>query len=219
MDKHYLTRCPYNPIFDEKHREEYGPSCVYKHKECAWNGLHGNNNLLIGDSLTKYINSLYDTQTRAFPGASINSIIQKITNGELVLNGYNIIIYHIGRNNISNNDQPDKILLYFQDLINLTRLRNPNAAIVISQILPMHGESPAQNTTRYTLNKRIESMCKNWDKKCFSFRTWKRFISKYTHIPDDTLFGRDGIHLNKKGYQVIRESIDGNIRTLKGKLC
>ena len=78
-----------------------------------------------------------ETYVQAYPGANIECIAQKIETGEICLYGYGFIIFHIGSNNLHNeNVGVREMYEKYRFLLWLARSMNPGAALVLSEIIP-----------------------------------------------------------------------------------
>lgn len=211
--------CPGNICFNREHNGWPQP-CPYRHKEYHWPGtIQPYTNTLIGDSIVKYVNELPDTYVQAYPGASIEAIIAKIQSGLIGLQNYRIIIFHVGSNNLHDeNIQVGELYMIYKRLLTLVRRENHSAALVLSEIIPRTYENRNQLNKRMAVNRAIEHLCKQTYGAYF-FRTYRAFIKEGTLRGDPIYYAQDGLHLGRMGTRAMWDSINGNIIILKGKLA
>ena len=214
----HRTPCPIHPIYNLHHIQTVGMDCPYKHQQYHWPSVSGTaNNALIGDSLIKYIKDLDDTEVHAYPGTKLEWITQKIQNGNIKLHGYKIIVFHLGCNNLRH-QETNKIVELFEELLLLSKTRNDSAAIVLSLIIPWNNETPDQKHKRETLNTQLRKLVLKLGKGFYYFQSWKAMYDKITKELVQSFYTDDNVHLKRGGVRALRDSIDGNIKILKGKL-
>ena len=208
--------CHISKDYNLYHIKKTGYYCQLKHRSYQWPARINNNNTLISDSICKYSNKLYDTFVQAFPGATINSIIQKVQLGKIIVEKYNIIVLHVGTNNLMQ-QKPEEIIDQMNNLIITIRRKNNNAAIVLSQIIHRPCDSEYSEESRILVNKALQKLARKNRPKCFIWCTWRVTENKDKSV-NLNLFARDHLHLNYLGNKKLRNFIEHNIITLKGHL-
>jgi hypothetical protein len=165
--------------------------------------------VLIGSSLVRGQGSNFvlknpkKRRVACYPGANIqtiNNIIKKIA----VENKKSPLITLIGSNDIFSNEgnyrRLDDIETEFGKLTDNIQAKTDNG-IVIS-ILPRLRESQYNLGRAYSINKRVEVMCKH--KQITFLNLWDPFY-------DRSLFLADGIHLNNKGKEKLGRLIHQSV--------
>ena len=79
--------------------------------------LEGKTYTLIGDSIVKYVKYLQETYVQAYPGTRLEWVMRKIEMGRIKLQGFKVVIIHLGCNNLRR-QEPDEIEVLFRQLVN-----------------------------------------------------------------------------------------------------
>jgi hypothetical protein len=90
---------------------------------------------IISASIPKYVDGIRGCITQAFPGATIGRITELLFRGKINISNIDIVIIHVGTNNISSAQHVDTIISYYGDLIHKVKYKT-NAHIVCTSILP-----------------------------------------------------------------------------------
>ena len=210
--------CPDSLYFNESHTD-WPQQCSFRHREYHWPGvLAPKTNTLIGDSIIKYVRDFPETYVQAYPGANVECIMQKIETGAICLYGYRFIMFHLGSNNLHNQEIGGEEMYHkFKHLLLLARSMNPGAALVLSEILPRTYEDEGMLHRRMGVNQAMEQLAEElWG--VYYFRTYKAVTQVGSLWADPKFFAMDGLHVNELGTWALWKSINGNIITLKGKI-
>lgn len=78
---------------------------------------------------------LEGAQHKHFQGATIGRITELLSRGKMNISNIDIVIIHVGTNNISSAQNMDTIISYYGDLIHKLKYKT-NAHIVFTSILP-----------------------------------------------------------------------------------
>ena len=107
------------------------------------------------DSIAKHDKTI---RLQAFPGAHIWDIIYLLNCGRIQVN-YDIILIHVGTNNVDSFQIADFDLAYNVLISTLKKLVRPNTVIVMSAIIPRPVDF--QNTCYFvtTVNRRLRNLC------------------------------------------------------------
>ena len=90
--------------------------------------------ILVGDSIIKGIPPIEGVTLSAHPRATIANLSVFLTNKHISLEGHDIIIVHVGTNNIGRRDSFAHIVSDFENLIASIRKAKPDIRIIISSI-------------------------------------------------------------------------------------
>ena len=91
--------------------------------------------ILVGDSIIKGIPPIERVTLSTHPGATFANLSVLLTNKHISLEGHDIIIVHVGTNNIGRRDSFAHIVPDFGNLIASIRKAKPDIRIIISSIL------------------------------------------------------------------------------------
>jgi hypothetical protein len=130
----YMKDCPETDFYDQSHFEKHGYGCDYKHKRYFWPGVKWNTNLVICDSIGKYVKGLYNAEIYAHSGANIDTIINLIRDNTLDVSIYRIVFLHLGTNDLCIASTQD-IAWNMNYLMNMIVARNPTVELGVSGIL------------------------------------------------------------------------------------
>ncbi|KAJ4432824.1 hypothetical protein ANN_21463 [Periplaneta americana] len=144
---------------------------------------HGAASVIIGDSIIRHVGNLHsELATECYPGIRVNEMKSVIENQER--GDPKNIVLHVGTNDLRRG--VDYIMADVYDLVMETKKKYPAAGIVISGIVRRRDVN-WRKVGR--VNKAFE-----WVAECLG----ARFVDPNSWI-DDRCFGRDGIHLNRRG--------------------
>ncbi|CAC5383984.1 unnamed protein product [Mytilus coruscus] len=124
---------------------------------------------LVCDSIAKHVKTIRRCHLQAFPGANIWDIINLLNCGTIQVN-YDIILMHVGTNNVGTYEVADFDIAYNVLISTIEKLVNPHTVIVILAIIPRLLDF--QNTCYFvtTINSRLRSLC---------FKNVVQFVATY----------------------------------------
>ena len=136
-----------------------------------------------------------------FPGATIQSLHQNIitTFGDIIDHTINFVLVHVGTNNLAKSFWSKDIKAYFS-LYNCLKERFRSCNIVFSSILPRWDSEELDNLS-VVYNYDLEQFCLK-NNNCYYFENNAHFTC------DDSLYSRDGLHLNKEGAKVLSDHLE-----------
>ena len=204
--------CPDSDVYDEQHRWETNSACPFKHRRYDWPGVFGNINLLLSDSICKYVQEMHDTRVIAVPGANIDTIFNMIMTNKVDVQGYRIILLHFGSNDTFI-AKPIQIAQNMSRLIDMIIMRNPQVRIAVSGIIVRYEHTWQEEENRRFTNDEIAIMCSL--RGIRQMKSWKCVLSKGVPIHAD--YARDDIHLSRSGADKIKEYMEGNIISMKNQ--
>lgn len=144
--------------------------------------------LVLGSSLTRGL--LQEKEPRAevhcFPGITTVDLARKLSLTETPRSQPQVVILHVGGNNLANGQDPDEAIGDHWYLVEQAKSVFPNSKIVISGILFRRGLR--RKTVKY-VNHSL-----NWLSQCLEVT----FVDLSPALPSH-LYKRDGIHLNAQG--------------------
>ena len=202
--------CRQAEVYDEKHRRETDSRCPYRHRAYDWPGVMRNQNLLISDSICKYVSAMHDTRVYAVPGANIDTFINMINSQKLDISTYRIILVHLGTNDTSL-ATPYRVARNMSALIDVILQWNPWARIAISGILVRYVLTTKEEELRRSTNDEIGYMCRS--RFINQMKTWDCVLDKGIPIRGD--YAYEGIHLSRRGADKIKHYMEGTIIQLK----
>ncbi len=136
------------------------------------------------------------TTVCCLPGAFVTHITENVDRLLERTGDYPVVVVHIGTNNIGR-DRPRSLQNKFRELGR--KLKDKTKTVVFSGILPAPSKGPYRQLEIVNLNAWLKLWC---TQEGFTFlEHWSTFYNK------DYLYRRDGPHLNKKGTNLLRESI------------
>lgn len=135
---------------------------------------------------------------QAFRGDTIGRMTNRIRSGQVKLDDFDYVIFHVGTNDIGNKASFDNIVSDYGNLIGICRQAKPNINIIMSAILPR----PVDHDKTDNIIRRINAyLCKNMSKSMnFKFiKTYRPFM--YGGRVKRELFAKNdgGLHLNSEG--------------------
>jgi lysophospholipase L1-like esterase len=182
----------------------------------SWPSLSNERYLLLGDSLIKHINHTKHTRVISYPGARAHDLLIKVVRGEIPLARYRMIIGAVGTNDASDITMPprlaaDGIIMVMSRIA----VANPRAILIISGMLIRPKDQGTQiEYRRKLINRIVQLKCR--EKGFYFFKTWKCLMTQ-SNIRD-RVYARDGLHLNRYGARHVWRRLEGNIRSLEGRL-
>ena len=204
--------CPVSRHYDEQHIKKYGYKCSYKHASYFWPGMVNSESTIIRDSICKFVNKTNRVLVQAFPGMTLQTLLNKLLNNVIKVSDFRIIIIHVGTNNIHDvSITAERFIILIKEIVQIIRLRNPSALIAVSGLVPR----PCDRGT----NQQLKLLGKQ--KFCYILYTWRAFLKKTeeTKQPDLELFSHtDKLHLSRKGTLAIKKYLVGSVNQLQQKI-
>ena len=193
-----------------------GKSYIYNLLSSLYEKLPSSENdiIFIGDSHIEY--GLW-SELFQNPNVKNRGIAGDTTEGVLSRIGYTIkghpakVFIMAGINDIGNYDaELDKIVRNYKNIINVIKNNSTQTRIYILSVLPVDATKPwilLENKRVFSLNNRLKSFNNNSD--IF-------FVDLYSLLTDendnlDMKYSYDGLHLNSKGYFVIKNVLEDYI--------
>ncbi|MGH0164410.1 UNVERIFIED_CONTAM: hypothetical protein FKN15_046840 [Acipenser sinensis] len=158
--------------------------------------------MIVGDSILRNtassVRSLdpLTTTVCCLPGASVKHITENVDRLLEQTGDDPVVVVHIGTNNIGR-DRPRSLQNKFRELGR--KLKDKTKTVVFSGILPAPCKGPYGQLEIQNHNAWLKSWC---TQEGFTFlEHWTTFYNK------DYLYRWDGLHLNRKGTNLLRERI------------
>jgi lysophospholipase L1-like esterase len=156
---------------------------------------------IISASIPKYVDGIRGCTTQAFLGATIGRITELLSRGKINISNIDIVIIHVGTNNISSAQNVDTIISYYGDLIHKLKYKT-NAHIVCTSILPRLCDHDKTVNKINKVNLELKKLCIR--KKIQYTNLYRSFL--LNNRPDSSLYApRDGLHLNFAGTSLLRK--------------
>jgi lysophospholipase L1-like esterase len=161
--------------------------------------------LLLGDSLIEFFNwqerfPAYEVTNAGVAGETVQGLLRRIRHpwsGEVSPHWISIMI---GTNNLTMEDYG--FVQVYGELVALLRRNYPQAAIILTSILPLQLPWLAE-TSITRINQKIQNLATTQD-KTFYLDLYMEF-KKYTGTGTNYLFDSDGVHLSNHGYTLWSE--------------
>lgn len=153
---------------------------------------------IVSDSIAKYVFGIEGVLLQAFRGDTIGRISSRIKSGEVKLNGFDYVIFHVGTNDIGRKSPFDSIISDYGNLIGICRQANPNIKIIMSAILPR----PIDHDVTDNIIRRVNGYLNSNMSKPMNFRFIKTFRPfMFGGRVKRELFAKNdgGLHLNSEG--------------------
>lgn len=150
----------------------------------------------------------------AYPGATIAKLSVLFAQGDIDLESHEIIIVHVGTNNIGRRDSYDNIIADFGNLIASIRKCKPSIRIIVSGILPR----PVDHDMTDSMIKKVNLCLRTRMSSDLGFK----FICTYKAVSKYGTYRRylyakldKGLHLNLEGANRLRHFFLMVISTFK----
>ena len=145
--------------------------------------------------------------TECFRGCTTSCLKSKIERQILRVTGYDIIVVHIGTNDLANKNT--NILHQYQELVQAIQTRNNIARIVLSLPLPRPVDFQTTWPTEININNNVTFY--GTSNGYILWKSYKPFLAKQRgHEPQqikDIDLARDGLHLSDAGTQKLWQQI------------
>jgi lysophospholipase L1-like esterase len=159
---------------------------------------------IISDSICKFIRHCRNTTVQAFPGATCEKILTKLRLGRIAIEFAEIIIIHIGTNDLEGN-KPQEVIDAVLKVIEYIQSKNPTSKIVYSSII----QRPKDSSRSDFIRKYINNQLKYWAKSKNFY-----FVKSYRSLKETTHFAKDGLHLNRQGFVALRSYFEKTVSRL-----
>ena len=160
---------------------------------------------LITDSICKWV-AVKGLEVQKFPGASISGIGYYISEGICDVISYNVIIIHVGTNDIRLRSI-HQITIFYKALLYQVRYLNKDALIIMSAILPRPVDFNFSQSKVVQVN-RILAKLVSQTKNCSYIRTYRRFIRRgrpLLKLYKQNKYRQWELHLNKSGIRILTQ--------------
>jgi len=140
----------------------------------------------------------YDGDNEGHGGALASGIVsQNLLPGWLAATNPNIVLMHLGTNDVWNGQSPTAILASYTTLIGQMRANNPNMTVLVAQIIPMN---PTNCTTCAQGVVNLDAAIPAWAAALSTAASPIVVVDQWTGFNDatDTV---DGVHPNDSGNQ------------------
>lgn len=205
--------CPTRPTMDPIHIRLVGHRCPYRHNVYRWPATRKHLATIISDSICKFIKETRYTDIQAFPGANVHTILWKVKLKVAQVLGYKIIILHVGTNDLES-QAAEIIVQKYTALLKHIRRVNTHAVLLLSTIIPRPKDDKQTEIKRHFINGELRNLSKMYNNVEVLY-TWMPFIlHKETN---DSLYARDGLHLNFGGTAALKKYFDGHVFRVMGK--
>ena len=165
--------------------------------------------VMIGDSIThswsKYPGVFEGSNllNLGFPGDRTQNVLWRIENGALGGISPKLVTLMIGTNNMHDTkksfpaDKPDDIFAGIKAIVGQVRVRLPDSKIIIFSIFPR--EEGSENDRVEAVNTMLPKLT---DGQFVYYVNFNRIFLNEKGLQNQTLYNRDLLHLNDKGYLV-----------------
>lgn len=160
-------------------------------------------NVIVTDSIGKYVVNVPDTEVVAFRGYTISQLLEGIKGDSEFFIDFNVWILHVGTNDIGNGGVPERMLHDVKQLVNYIRfLCRSVPFIFISSILPR----PCDFSLTNPVIKAYHHLVRDWLKFEPRLQFHKSFSPFFfASLPISKLFTKsDDLHLNWSGTARLR---------------
>lgn len=119
---------------------------------------------IIGDSVTKRMRAIdfesdkFSLNLRSNPGATIKDASSKLESKTIDVSQSDLIIVHLGINNVSNGDSPSELLIQYSQLVTAIQEQNKYSKICFSSVLPKKHDRVSDKIINDT-NNQLKSFC------------------------------------------------------------
>jgi lysophospholipase L1-like esterase len=166
-----------------------------------WNRLQSNgftNIDFVGTQPPQGCGVPYDGDNEGHGGALASGIVsQNQLPGWLTATNPNIVLMHLGTNDVWNGQSPTQVLASYTTLVGQMRADNPNMKIIVAQIIPMN---PAGCTTCAQGVVNLDAAIPAWATGLSTAQSPITVVDQWTGF-DDATDTVDGVHPNDSGNQ------------------
>ena len=162
--------------------------------------------ILVGDSLIRHQDEEFCRKGPrrkhvCYPGKKIEDITEKIE--DLVVNSSEetVFVYLVGTNNIASG-RSEEVVSKYKTMI--TKLRNSRKRSVVCGLIPRYDVDSLVLSRMLGINTRVEDLCR---------REGVMYVNVWDHFSRDrSLYGKDGLHLNRVGKARLGRVLDEGVR-------
>ena len=160
--------------------------------------------IIIGDSLLKFAGEQCKNegyQVFCYPGIRVEELKHKVELMNIKSNPPDIIVIHVGTNNIRNGVYAEDIMGDTMDLVDYIKSQVPSSKIIISGILYRYDVTKQQISR---INEELDWLCSVRNSTIIHGNSWIQ----------DNDFAWDGVHLNRRGAYKLGRLINNAIRSI-----
>jgi len=162
--------------------------------------------LLLCDSMGKHLGELPGVEQRVIRGATIETFIEALSSGEIVLEGKDAVLVMVGTNDMARSFNPQAVLALMGSLIRRIHQINNCIHVVVSGILPRLCDLARSEQPVKDYNKMLGRVCR--DSRIMMIRSYNGFISgKERRGVREWLYAKDGLHLSDRGSCVLTQML------------
>lgn len=190
----------------------YKQNVYYKTKQSIFNIMPNSLEeiIFLGNSIFDYCDwheffRNKNIKNRGIDGDIINGIIDRLD--EVIVSEPAKIFLMIGINDLARNRTIEEIISDYDRLISLICQRSPGTEIFILSILPTDNRSNLQNTHIAEINKGLANIAGKYKQNYINI--FDLLLSKEQTL--DTAYTFDGLHLNGKGYLILKKAIENYV--------
>lgn len=158
---------------------------------------------IVSDSIAKYVTGIDGVHLQAFSGDTIARMANRVLSGQVNLDNYDYVLFHVGTNDVARKSDFESIISDYGNLIGICRRKKPNINIIISAILPRPVDHDRSDPIIRRINAYLNrTMCKSLNFKFIP--TYRPFM--YCGRVKRELFAKNdgGLHLNTEGTSRLR---------------
>jgi lysophospholipase L1-like esterase len=162
--------------------------------------------LLLCDSLGKHLGELPGVERLVRRGATIETFINALSEGEISLTGKDAVLVMVGTNDMANSFNPQAVLSLMGSLIRRIHQVNSSIHVVVSGILPRLCDLDRSEQPVKDYNKMLGRVCR--DSQIMMIRAYNGFTSgKEPRGVREWLYAKDGLHLSDRGSCVLTQML------------
>ena len=160
--------------------------------------------MVLGDSIARRLPDMRDCDNMARGGETLGSLRMRLANGMIRVGQAQVIVMHVGTNDVANGSSPRQIAASYDQVIKSIKHQNPRATIVVSAIVPRWLDDQDTGPVIASINKMLqENSDRVWN--CLMVRSDKQFrCGGYIRRE---FYDQDRLHLNARGSQRLRDFI------------
>ena len=163
--------------------------------------------IVIGDSQVRYLDRTFCERDRnrrmrvCLPGAGVNDMIERYENLVKGTERDAVVVMHVGINDIKK-VRSEELVSKFRELLEKIRISGRRG--VVSGVLPRLRIGSEWMSRAIGINERVKAMCEGMG--LLFVDEWSTFVGR------KELFAMDGLHLSRKGVNVLSDSLEEAVR-------